>query len=221
MFKKEVSILSIFILMAYMGVKITCNILFFDHIEFNFFGISLRMTGSAVLYPLVFVLLDWMVLVFGIRWAMLFLLFGLIVDGVSSSIITLSSTIEIPQNLSPKELVYTQSVHNLSPGFYPLFWHGLLGSIVAYLAELLLFNALYKRTFKENFWLSTVASIATTMAIHNLINDYNMFAGYDDRWHLIISNYSVNMLFVITYTTVVTLIRKLGNQFKFNRVVSG
>lgn len=215
--KKELHIATILLVMAYMCVKLTCNILFFNHLEFHLFDIDFKMTYAAFLYPLVYVLLDWMVICFGALWAIVIVLFGVLLDGFSSGMIASTHFIDIPQTLTGTDLIYTQSIHNISQEVWALFWHGLLGSIIAYLGELLLFNALYTKIFRQSFWLSSIASICTTMAIHNAISDYQMFAGSPDRWRLIISNYSVNLSVVILYTTIIAIIRfrkSKSNQLK-------
>ncbi|GGF91288.1 MULTISPECIES: VUT family protein [Cysteiniphilum] len=216
--KKDLHIASLALIMLYMSVKLTCNIIFFNHIEFNFMGFNFNMTYAAFLYPLVYVLMDRMVVCFGALWTVFIVLFGVLLDAASSGMIASTSFLPIPSNLSSSDLIHTTSIHNISLGVWSLFWHGLLGSIVAYLGELLLFNALYQKIFKKNFWLSSIASICTTMAIHNAICDYQMFADSVNRWHLIISNYSVNLVVIIIYTTILTFIgwdkQTLANKIK-------
>ncbi|QHS27129.1 hypothetical protein GW537_15975 [Piscirickettsia salmonis] len=105
-----------------------------------------------------------------------------------------------------------------SEGIWSLYWHGLAGSIIAYISELLLFSWLYNRLFNKSFWLSSIASICTTLAIHNAICDYQMFAGSPDRLDLILSNYGVNLIVIITYTTFISVLRKKFNSSASNQL---
>ncbi|PEQ15670.1 VUT family protein, partial [Piscirickettsia salmonis] len=216
--KKEVHISAISLLMAYMAVKLTCNILFFYHIQLNLGGATLKLTYSAILYPLVYVLMDWMVICYGTIWTMFLILFGVLLDGFSSGMISSTQFITIPHSLGSNELMLTQSVHNLSQGIWSLYWHGLAGSIIAYISELLLFSWLYNRLFNKSFWLSSIASICTTLAIHNAICDYQMFAGSPDRLDLILSNYGVNLIVIIAYTTFISVLRKKFNSSASNQL---
>lgn len=167
----------------------------------------MNMTYAALIYPLVYVLLDRIYVIFGTKLTIYLMLFSVFLDGFVSFLIYSASFFPIDSTLSMTDMAHTNSIHNLSYGIISLFWHGLLGSIIAYTAELLFFSFLYQKIFKNNFIFSSILSICTTLFIHNVISDYNMFSDSTNRWNLILSNYIINVSMIIIYSIIIGLIR--------------
>ena len=207
--------LSIILLMLYVTVKIACDILFFNHLEIHFFSLILKPTQSAFLYPVIFILLNWILLIHGKNKAFFIVIASMLMDGIFSLLVYSAHFVPTP-DLNLRESLLTNGVHYISQDIWALFYHGFLGSISAYILEILLFLFIFKR-FKK-YWISTVLSVTITMFAHHLICDYPVFARQSNHpLYLTLSNYLLSVSLLISYILALVILEKLlRNNKKFN-----
>lgn len=147
-----------FIVMTYVTIKITCNVIFFNHVQITTNYFIIRCTQSSFLYPLIFILSTWITIAVGRKQAIYIILFASLMDGFFSEIIFLAHFINIPTHLSPEEQLFTLSIHAISIKTWELFYHGILGALTAYITEIFLFLFILRHL--KVYWLSAITSVA-------------------------------------------------------------
>ena len=203
--KKDIPILLLlFLSMLYITLKVVCNPLFFRQVEFylEFIKYPIKLTCSAFVYSLIYVVIDMIVVISNKKYAIFIILFGTICDGLFSGVHYFVSTIDVPIIMSNTELIKTATINTLGSNMWSLFSHGLIASMVAAIAELLIFAYLYKKV--NSFFISTVTSVIVTLVTHNVITDYPMLKHEPDFWLLIMHNLVINISIMIIYATIVS-----------------
>lgn len=198
--------------MLYVACKLVCNPLFFRQIELSiiFLAHPLKLTGSALIYPLIYILSDLIVALTNKKTAVIIALFGIFCDGIFSFTTSYISASAIPPVMSPTELANATAVNIFGINMWAFYYHGVIAAIVAAIAEILIFATLFKRM--KNFLVSTLTSVIVTLVVHNLINDYQMLKHEPDVWSLIINNWLVNITVIFVYTLIVTGINQTINR---------
>jgi len=211
-------LLLLFLSMLYITLKVICNPLFFRQVEFylEFIDYHAKLTCSAFIYSLIYVLSDMIVVISNKRFAIFIIIFGVLCDGLFTGIVHFVSTIDVPSVMSNTELIKTAAVNTLGSDMWRFFSHGLFASVAAAIAELLIFAYLYKKI--NSFFVSTVTSVVITLVTHNVILDYPMLKHEPDFWLLIMHNLAVNISIMIMYAAIVSIfltirVRLLGRRY--------
>jgi uncharacterized PurR-regulated membrane protein YhhQ (DUF165 family) len=190
--------------MLYVTAKVVCNPMFFRVTDVDIWGLVFRFSAAALIYPLIYILSDVLVYLENRNKAIIVVIIGIICDGLFSYALSLSHMLPHAQAMAPNEALHSNAIDIIAPLMPALWYHGILATLIAGIAEILLFSFLLKRI--KNFGLSTVISVATTIAIHNATLDYQILKEYPDVMWRIISNYSLNMTVVIIYTIIISII---------------
>jgi hypothetical protein len=198
--------LVIILAMTYITFKLTCNPIFFRQIEFfiPFTQYQLKLVGSALIYPGIYVLSDALLALSNRKTTILIIIIGILCDGLFSWTITHISQLDIPTVMSPNELTNTLAVNTIGSQMWTLYYHGVFAALAAAIAEILIFAALLKKW--RNFFVSTTVSVVITLVAHNLINDYAMLKSEPDALQLIFHNLATNISIMIIYAAIVNLI---------------
>lgn len=199
--------------MLYVTCKLVCNPIFFRQTNFNFPFIDyhFKFTCAAFIFPSIYVLSDAIVAVTNRKVALIVIAVGITCDGIFSYLISYFSKLDLPSVMSQSETIYNNSVSVIGLQMWPLFYHGLLASIIAAMSEALIFSFLYKRI--NNFFVSTISSICIILVIHNLITDYPSLRHEPDAWKIIIDNWIMNMSFMILYSFIVVIVMKTRKHY--------
>ena len=217
--KNDMTTLSlIFFAMLYITLKITCNPLFFRQININllFINYDFKILSSSLTYPLIYVISDLIVLISNRRSAIFIVLTGILCDGMFSCAWHFVSTIDVPQVMTTTELIKTTAINIIGTDVWRLFYHGLLASTIAAIAELLIFSALYTKI--KSFFISTIISVIITLAFHNIITEYQMIKNEPDAWFLIIHSLSINITIMIIYALTVSIFLKIKSKLLITRL---
>lgn len=206
------------LVMLYVTVKITCNILFFNRINLSFFSHNLKITEAAFLYPLVFVLLTWIASICTRKQSFYIVILGGIMDGLFSNLVFTAHLIAIPKHLSVTEAYFTSTIHNISGEILKLYYNGVFASACSYITEVFLFIFILDKI--KTYWISSFLSISILLAVHGIICDYPMFKVYPNTWNLIISNYSINLIILLIYVFIASYIKKLITKNESSKIPS-
>lgn len=176
-FLSEVNIhayIVLFAAMLYVTCKLVCNSLFFRQVDISilFFPNPIKLTCSAFLYPIIYILSDLIIALSNKRFAIILALFGIFCDGFFSFCVSHISYLAISSVMSATELINTNAVDLVGRPMWQLYYQGLIAATFAAIFEILMFSILFKKY--KNFIVSTVISVIITLIIHNLINDYHM-----------------------------------------------
>lgn len=196
-------LLMVFTAMIFVSAKLLCNPLFFRQVEINFlfFTNPLKLNSSAFIYPAIYIISDAIVFFSNKKTGIAIALFGILCDGTFSYVTNLVTHFPIPHQMSVTELLNTQSINNIGGQMWKLYYYGAAASVVAAIAEILIFSALFNKS--KNFLISTVTSVVITLVVHNLITDYQILYNEPDVWRLIIDNWMVNFSILFTYGVII------------------
>ena len=199
----------IFLSMLYITCKLSCNPIFFRQTDFNFPFINyhFRFTCAAFIFPAIYVINDAIVAFTNRRIALVIIVVGIACDGLFSYLISYFSSLGLPKLMSETEALNNSSVNIIGLQMWPLFYHGLVATIIAAVSETLIFSFIYKKI--NSFFISTNLSICIILVMHNLITDYSSLRHELDAWRIIIDNWLVNMSFVLFYTFIVVGVIKI------------
>lgn len=197
--------------MLFVGIKLTCNPLFFRQVEFTVPFVSglIKVNSSAFLYAATYVLCDAMVAMSNRKTTLIIILCGVICDGIFSYLVSNFSTWAIPHNMSAHELANTLAINQIGPQMWQLFYRGALASFLSTSIEVLIFAFLFTKS--NNFFISTIFGVSITLLTHNLVTDYPMLKKEPDVWEIIFHNLSINICIVIIYASIVSSIIFLWN----------
>lgn len=195
--------------MMYVTCKLVCNPIFFRQTNFNlpYLAYHFNFTCAAFIFPSIYVLSDVIVALTNRRIALIVVAVGIICDGLFSFLISYFSNMDMPLVMSKSELLYNNSVNVIGTQMWPLFYDGLVATIIAATSEALIFSFLYKKM--NNFFISTISSICIILVMHNLITDYPALRHEPDAWRIIIDNWIMNMSFMVLYSLLVVIIMKM------------
>lgn len=216
--KAEQNYLLVFFIMLYVTCKVVCNVLFFRQIELSCFGHSIKIVGSALIFPFIYILSDAIIYLSNKKTVIFVIIFGLICDCIFSISIYQIANFSIPQNMTSSELLLTQAANMIGIKMWQLFYQGLIASFIAAILEVIIFTKLYK--FLKSFILSTITSVFITLLCHNIINDYNMLSQEDDVWTLIIDNLAINISIVVIYVLLMSALMKMKPWEKFYNLLN-
>ena len=188
--------------MLYITLSIVCNPLFFRYLEFYDFRISC----SALVYPLVYVLLDTMTALSDRKTVIVIIVAGRICDGLFSILLFSFANSQIPLNMSDIAIQNTNAVNTIGNLVWPLWYHGAIAATVTAIAEILLFAFLFKKI--NNFFLSTIASIIIMLLTHNVITDYPLLKNDPQVWRIIFGNLSINISIMVLYAGLISILMK-------------
>lgn len=207
--KVQISYFFLFFCMLYVTCKLVCNPIFFRQTNFNlpYIDYHFKFTCAAFIFPSIYVLSDAIVAFTNRRIALMVIAVGIICDGLFSYLISYFASLDMPAIMSKSELLYNNSVNAIGIQLWPLFYHGLVATIIAAISEALIFSFLYKKI--NNFFISTILSICIILVIHNLITDYSSLRHEPDAWRIIIDNWIINMSFMILYSFLVVIVMRV------------
>lgn len=190
--------------MFYVTAKLICNPMFFRVTDIDVFGYVFRFSAAALVYPLIYILSDLMVYFESKTKAIIVVIVGVLCDGFFSYAMFMSHLLPQSYGITGNELLHSRAVDVISPLLPQLWYHGIIATLIAGVAEILLFSYLFKRV--KLFGVSTIISVAIVIAIHNVILDYAILKDYPDVIWRITSNYLLNIFVVIIYTLLISLV---------------
>ena len=202
-------IILLFSVMLYSVLNVTCDPLFFRKMTLHipFIDYYVNMLATAWVYPFLYIILDMIVVISNRKIAVLAVIFGVICDGIFSGVCYFFSTINVPIGVNEKDLMSTIAFNALGHGMWRLWYHGLIATIIAKIAELFIFSYLYRKI--NSFFISTVTSVVITLVAHNLINDYYMLRNEQYHWSIIFTNLTLNIVTMVIYACIVSMVLKL------------
>lgn len=198
----------LFILMLVLTLKLLCNILFMNSIQFDLFGYKLLIKQSACLYSLVFILFDICTIFFGIKKTYIIILFSTIMDAIYSFGVFSIYLFSVPNLVYGKDLLIIQAIHTISKPTLFLFTGGFIASLITYFIEVSLFNWLFKKIFKGVLWISSILSVGLTILIHSLILYPYQISNKKYLWDYILTGFIWDMILIILYSILVNLLIK-------------
>lgn len=208
---KEKPLLIIVILaMAYITIKLTCNPLFFKHVDFKvnliFTSFVIKVVSSTFIYPLVYVISDLITVMTNRKTAILIILAGILLDGFYSGAVFISASFDTPAMMSSSELENARVINYLGSPTWMLYYGGVFGTIITAIAEILIFNKLYNKL--KNFYIAAIASVVVVLVIHNPIAALPIW-DEPDYWDVVSNGLIVDITFMIVYITSAYLVNKL------------
>lgn len=205
----------IILVMLYISSRITCNILFYRPIEFHipFIGYQIKVISSVFLYPLLYVLCDILSVLLDKKLIATVVLMGTFCDGLYSFLTFLMSNLPVPHITKPGELNFINATNLISSKMWVLYYKSVFASIITTFAEVVLFTFILKKIKNINF--SIILSVTTVIVVHNLILNYPMLKHYGDAAHMIICGATIEILFLIFYTYIVSFIKWLMGSDSF------
>lgn len=213
---RGLDIVVVVLVMLYISLRITCNILFFRPIDFHIpiMGYQIKVISSVFLYPLLYVICDLLSVISSKKLIIVIILTGTFCDGLYSFLTYIISTCSLPHLTKPNELNFINAANLIAPRMWVLYYKSVLASIITTFAEVILFTFILKKIRNINF--SIIISVATVIIVHNLILNYPMLKRYGNASNMIISGATIEIIFLIFYTYVVSFIKKImgSNSFK-------
>lgn len=189
--------------MFYVAVKLTCNPLFFRHVEVTIptlsFSTTIKVVSSTFIYPLVYVLSDLITALTNRKMAIIIIIVGILCDGFFSFGVYYVSLINIPTSMTNTELKNADFVNYLGYPIWKLYYSGVLGSIITSITEIFLFNKLYRKM--QNFFSSTIISVIVVLIIHNPIAAFPIWSE-PDYWQVVTNGLIIDISFMIIYVLI-------------------
>lgn len=198
----------IFLSMLFVSTKLACNPLFSRQMDLHLslplirLDYTFKVTCSALIYPLIYILSDLIVLVTNKKTAIIVTLFGIFIDGLSSALFTYIAHKPLPMNMSETERVTSQSFNAISIHMWQLFNSGLIANIVVAIVEIIMFAFFLRKI--NNFFISVMVSIIVTLAIHYPLTDYRVLSHEPDALHILLHNFATNVAIMSIYAIFVT-----------------
>jgi uncharacterized PurR-regulated membrane protein YhhQ (DUF165 family) len=210
--RKNVGLLFLAVAMLYVTAKVVCNPMFFRVSDMEILGVHMRFSTAAFIYPLIFILSDVMAYVENRGKAIFVVFIGVACDAFFSYALYSASLFPMAHGMAPTEVIHSNAIDVIGHLMPSLWYHGVIASLIAGTAEILIFSWLLKKI--KNFALTTIISVAITLAVHNTIMDYQILKEYPDAIWRILSNYTLNMTVVIVYTLIIATILFIRNKRK-------
>ncbi|HLX52449.1 MAG TPA: VUT family protein [Aquella sp.] len=200
----------VIISMFYVTVKLTCNPLFFRHVEFTVNLLSyqtpMKVVSSTFIYPLVYVISDLITAVSNRKTAITIIIFGIMCDGFFSYGIYYVSLTNLPHLMTDTELKNANFVNYMGAPIWKLYYSGVIGTAVTSIVEILIFNKLYQKM--KNFFSSTILSVVVVLVVHNPIAALPIW-NEPDYWQVVTNGLFVDISFMIIYIFIAYLATKL------------
>lgn len=159
----------IFLAMLYVTTKLTCNLLdlrlisvsifIFDNIE--------NVTSSSFLYPLIYIINIYILMLKNKNTATLVALIGIVCDGIFSFGSKYSTHFAIPNNMTISELNNTLAVNTIAGYMWNFYDSGIVTSIISAIISLNLFILCKK--IKISLFFNMLISSYIPIIIHHLI----------------------------------------------------
>ena len=184
--------------MLFVTLKLTGNPLFFRYTVINIplINYSYKCTCTVFEFPIIYIINDIITVFAGKKFAAKLVVFGMICDGLSSYFITTSENMfSSPDKILPFTYMST------------FFYHGVLGSLIANIGELLIFSYLLKKL--NSFLISTTLSSTIIIFIHNVITDYSVMKHDPEGVSIFFNNFLSEIFIVFIYTAAIVLIAKI------------
>lgn len=190
--------------MIYVSCKLTCNPLFFRQINltYPFLNLELKVVSSSLVFPLIYILSDLIVIVSNRMTAVFIIIVGIICDGIFSFSISYVATLPLP-SMPPSQALNTDAINIVGGQIWKLYVHGVLATIIANIAEVLLFARLFSKI--KSFFLSTTLSVLIILVFHNIITDYPMLKNQIDAWNTIFNGLLLNMSILTLYAAIFSI----------------
>lgn len=203
--------------MIYVSCKLTCNPLFFRNINFSypFFNFQLKIVGSALAFPLIYIISDLIVIASNRMTTIVIILAGIICDGLFSFSVSYVAALPLPPAMSSAQITNTGAINVVGNQIWNLYLHGILATIAANVAEVLIFTSLFKKI--KNFFVSTILSVFIILIFHNTITDYPMLKNQPDAWNTIFNGLFINMSILAMYAAIFSILMWLRTNRLFNR----
>ena len=141
---KNIPIRYILPIMLIVTVKLLCNVFFMNKIGFHLFNHYIVLTQSALLYSLLFALLDLSTIIYGLRTTYIIVILGAIMDGIYSFGVYSTIFFNTP-HITGHNFQNTLAIHHLALPTIKLYLGGLIGSTITYFAEIF-------RAQPKNWW---------------------------------------------------------------------
>lgn len=185
--------------MLFVTLKLTGNPLFFRYTIINIphINYSYKCTCTVFEFPIIYIISDIITVFAGKKFATKLVILGMICDGLSSYFITTTENVFSNEN---KILPFTY--------MWTFFYHGVVGSLIANIGELLIFSYLLKKL--NSFFISTTLSSAIIIFIHNVITDYSVMKHDPEGISIFLNNFLSEIFIVFIYTATIVLIAKLA-----------
>lgn len=199
--------------MLYVAFKLTCNTIFFRQILFHvpLTNVVLRLVSSSFIYPAIYVISDAIVAISNRKLAIIIILLGIFCDGLFSFLTFYMTTLQLP-TMEINQQINSSYINHLGSQVWSLYCHGLLATIFASIAEVIMFNLIFKKS--SSFFISTLISVIITLVAHNTITNYPMLKGDPEAWRIIFNGLSINISIMTIYAIVVSIILYLIKALK-------
>lgn len=184
--------------MLFVTLKLTGNPLFFRYTIINipYLNYSYKCTCTVFEFPIIYIISDIITVFAGRKFATKLVILGMLCDGLSSYFIT---TTENMFSNAEKILPFTY--------MWAFFYHGVVGSLIANIGELLIFSYLLKKL--NSFLISTTLSSAVIIFIHNVITDYSVMKHDPEGVSIFLNNLLSEICIVFIYTATLVLVAKI------------
>lgn len=188
----------------FITLKILCDPLFLNTISFNFFNINLVITQSSLVYAGIFIVLDVCSIIYGLKNTYKLIILAMVMDGIYSFGVYSSSFFHLADIsiIGHNNYIRSNAIHQIAEPTILLFLSGILSTFATTIAEVSIFNWIYKKILKKNIFFSTIISVAIVILINNLIMLPIIIKDKNVIWSIYWSNFTVNMIFITAYTSI-------------------
>lgn len=203
--------------MFYVSAKLTCNPLFFRQINLNFpiFHFGLKIIASSLVFPIIYILSDFIYMLSSRGITIFIIIMGIVCDGLFSFCIRYITTLSMPNIMSNAQMINTNAINVIGAQVWGLYLHGLIATIVANIFEVLIFAFIFKKI--NNFFISTIISVAITLTFHNTITDYPILINQNkDAIKIILNGLFINISILTIYAGLISSLLWVRN-IKFSK----
>ncbi len=188
----------------YLTLSLACDPLCFRIVNIH----GYNFTGSAIIFPILYVVLDSITRVCGKYMAIRLVFLFHIFDGVFTYLLYTINLLPSPPLFSHLNAFLIV----VSP-LPRLFWSGILGAILAGITEVLLYAFLQNKI--KSFFLASVTSTILILLAHDLATDYMAFYKIfpSSYWRLTFANFSIGSISVIISSMIISMILLYRREF--------
>ena len=184
-------IFSASILLLYLTISLAC-----DPLAFRLVSISgIMLTGSALLYPALYTILDILTRLLGRGLAIIFVFILHLCDLIYTYLLYSINTLPTVASF--------HSLHAFNVVISPLprlFWAGVAGALIAGIAEILIYAFFQKRI--RSFFITSFISTAIILLAHNVPTEYIAFRKvFPQEWiYILFSNFLFSISLLLIYS---------------------
>lgn len=201
-----------------LSISLACDLIYFVYYHGSFAGINYTFAASGMLYPLVFATCDLAAFITNKTVGVVTGIVFVVADGVFSFSIYFAAKIAVGYSASPDLEPITNAISTIAPRLIDLWLYGCVAQIITIIFEIVVFASIIKRF--NHFALAVIISTALTLFIHNIVLDYMMLKDYTDHWKIILGNYSMNIIMVSIYATIIAVAVKKMSKSKSDNGLS-